>query len=138
MKVLIIFSIFLSVVTHAQTKKRIVPKLEAEITEVGDQAVLSNINFKTTQQQKLALGIGFFVTDSPLVTQPAARSVCKEFGYADADSADWETNVVEDKEIIYLADSRTLAVRAAYGKDIAQKSGDQQTVKYLVSVICRR
>jgi hypothetical protein len=125
------------IASAAQTK-RVSPRLTAEISELGDQAVLSNIVFQTTPagQRSLVLGIGFSVLDTPIATKAAANSVCKRFGYNTADSADWDDVGVFGDEVYYIADPGTLKPKLTYGKDLP-KSEAGRRLKHLSSVICR-
>lgn len=136
---LAIFCLF-TVNAAAQTpaKKRVKPRLDAEITEIGSQAVLSNIHYQTSpeNQKAMTLGIGFFVVDAAIVTGPAGDAVCRRFGYADAESVNWETNLVEEDDLVYLADPRSLEMRMSFGKDLPKKD-DARKIKHLQSVICR-
>ncbi len=124
--------------TAAARTKRVSPRLTAEISELGEQAVLSNIVFQTTPagQRSLVLGIGFSVLDTPIATKAAANSVCKKFGYDGADSADWDDVGVFGDEVYYIADPGTLKPKLTYGKDLP-KSEAGRRLKHLSSVICR-
>lgn len=135
---LLALAVLVSATSEAQSKKRVSPRLDADITEMGSQAVLSNINYQTSpdKQRGLTVGVGFFVADSGIVTGPAGDAVCRRFGYAAAESASWETNLVEDDDLVYLVDPRSLEMRMSFGKDLPKKE-DARRIKHLQSVICR-